>query len=211
MSEIHKPTFITFTGVDDHTDVDGMRALSDRYPIEWGVLFSPTRQGVDYRYPGADALRRVYQTQLRLAGHLCGEHARNVVAWQWPDVPAIFSRFSRMQINHAAPDVDAIEHFQDQTGVRCIAQTHGPEFPGFEKIHWLFDVSGGRGKEPEALPPYPGRKVGYAGGIGPDNVRSVIARINASGPYWIDMESGVRTNNWFDLSLCRKVCEAVYG
>jgi hypothetical protein len=39
----------------------------------------------------------------------------------------------------------------------------------------------------------------------------VIDEIAASGPYWIDMETKVRTNEWFDLGLCRRVCEAVYG
>jgi len=57
---------------------------------------------------------------------------------------------------------------------------------------------------------YPGRMVGYSGGIGPENVASVIERIAADGPYWIDMESKVRTDDWFDLSLCREVCEIVY-
>jgi phosphoribosylanthranilate isomerase len=63
----------------------------------------------------------------------------------------------------------------------------------------------------DTLPPYPGRPVGYAGGIGPDNVVDIIKRINAAGPYWIDMESKIRTDNWLDLKLCRAVCEAVYG
>lgn len=46
-----QPLFITFTGVDEHTDLRGMIALSAQYPIEWGVLFSPKRQGCETRYP----------------------------------------------------------------------------------------------------------------------------------------------------------------
>lgn len=29
--------------------------------------------------------------------------------------------------------------------------------------------------------------------------------------YWIDMESGVRTQGRFDLAKCEAVCRAVYG
>jgi phosphoribosylanthranilate isomerase len=80
-------------------------------------------------------------------------------------------------------------------------------FPDDDTVDWLFDRSGG------LWPPHPGgdRLVGYAGGIGPDNVADVLEQIGATGPYWIDMESGVRTDDRFDLGKCRRVCEAVYG
>jgi len=53
---------------------------------------------------------------------------------------------------------------------------------------------------------------GYAGGIGPDNTATVAAAAVGSGPFWLDMESGVRDrDNRLDLGLCRRVCEAVYG
>jgi hypothetical protein len=32
-----------------------------------------------------------------------------------------------------------------------------------------------------------------------------------TGRYWIDMESGVRTDDRFDIEKCRAVCEAVFG
>ena len=54
---MRKPEFITFTGADDHTDVRDMVALSKLYPIEWGILFSISRQGTDPRYPGGEAAR----------------------------------------------------------------------------------------------------------------------------------------------------------
>lgn len=205
-----KPVHITFTGADDRTDIEGMRALSAEYPIEWGILFSPTRQGIDQRYPGQDALSRLLRSDLHLAAHLCGGYARDVVEGRTLKFPFHLGRFGRAQVNHTSPDPEAIEFFQDQWGPRCIAQARGTSFPANTSIGWLFDTSGGRGQEPEVLPPYPGRLVGYAGGIGPDNVLTMVKRIAATGPYWIDMESKVRTNNWFDLELCRQVCEAVY-
>lgn len=70
----------------------------------------------------------------------------------------------------------------------------------------LFDRSAGTGKpllaqpengEPRPYPtPVPGRLVGYAGGLGPDNVaefmRSIYAPGGARERYWIDMETGIR-------------------
>lgn len=61
--------------------------------------------------------------------------------------------------------------------------------------------------------------IGYAGGIGPDNIRRVLVDIGkavaASGsttPVWIDMESSLRTINShgkdvFDMDKCRRVVE----
>ncbi len=56
--------------------------------------------------------------------------------------------------------------------------------------------------------------VGYAGGLKPSNIAQqlpLIAAAAGDGPYWIDMESGVRdADDRFDLGKCRAVCEAVY-
>jgi hypothetical protein len=208
-----KPEFITFTGADYRTDVAGMTMLAAQYPIEWGILFSPSRQGVDGRYPGGEAQSRFAWSGLRLSAHLCGGYARNIMengSLGALRIPVDLGIFERIQVNHSAPLSDRINTFRKGWGPRCIAQCRG-EFPEDTSVDWLFDQSGGRGAEPESLPGYPRRLVGYAGGIGPDNVISVIRRINASGPYWIDMESKVRTDDWFDLTLCRQVCEAVYG
>jgi len=53
---------------------------------------------------------------------------------------------------------------------------------------------------------------GYAGGINPGNVESIVKQISASLPdgerFWIDMESGVRTDDKFDLKLVQDVLES---
>ena len=48
---------------------------------------------------------------------------------------------------------------------------------------------------------------GFAGGIGPDNLVEVLRDIGPrEAPFWIDMESGVRSGrDFFDLGLCREV------
>lgn len=205
-----EPEFITFTGVDDYTDINEMRRLSAEYPIEWGVLFSPDNQGNASRFPSVETLSRLAASGLRLAAHLCGGHSKAIMAGRAISPPVDLGIFARIQINHSSPDPKAISAYQAKSGAGCIAQARGTEFPESANFEWLFDTSGGRGVEPGSWPKHPGYRVGYAGGIGPDNVAAVIAAINSCGPYWIDMESKVRTNGVFDLNLCRQVCETVF-
>lgn len=208
------PEFLTFTGLDDQTDLAAAAALARLYPIEWGVLFSPSRQGIDPRYPSRETLEKIGWSDLRLAAHLCGGHALAVLAGEALRLPVDLGVFGRVQVNHTAPVPKILRRLQKGDGPKVIAQTRGAVFPEDESIGWLYDPSGGRGESPLVWPRHPGgrRLVGYAGGISPDNVRQTIERIGADGPYWLDMETGVRTaENRFSLDLCRRVCETVYG
>jgi phosphoribosylanthranilate isomerase len=57
----------------------------------------------------------------------------------------------------------------------------------------LYDPSGGRGIGAGVWPDAPrGVRAGYAGGINPGNVVSVLGHVAPLGATWIDMESGVR-------------------
>lgn len=212
-----KPDHITFTGFDHSTSIEEMERLSEAYPIEWGVLFSKSRQGKELRYPAANAIRGLMQHnrrgRLRLAAHLCGEHARSIMAGDLPEgLPCNLDDFERIQVNHAEPAPLALAVFADLTNARVIAQWRTQDTPVQQgPFDWLFDASAGRGVEPKEWPRHPGYWVGYAGGITPENVPEVIAKIAATKPYWIDMESGVRTDDVFDLKKCRAVCEAVFG
>jgi len=209
---VRPPEFITFTGADDRTELDGMVALSRRYPIEWGILFNPTRQGLIPRFPGAEALSRFVSGGLRLSAHLCGGYSRAVMERRLgaEPFPVDLRAFARIQVNHSRPVPAMIEAVGRRWNARGIAQCRGPAFPEDASVDWLYDRSGGRGREPSHWPPYPGRLAGFAGGIGADNVVAVIAEIAATGPYWIDMESKVRTDDCFDLALCEQVCRAVF-
>jgi phosphoribosylanthranilate isomerase len=50
---------------------------------------------------------------------------------------------------------------------------------------------------------------GYAGGINPENVMKIINLIEKENiwgyPYYIDMESGIRTDNIFSVKKCRDI------
>lgn len=212
-----QPLFITFTGADDATSVDGMVALAARYPIEWAILFSPNRSGVKPRYPSMAFVESLRGRGLRLAAHLCGQHSADLVAGKrlLEIEPLLAGLFQRVQVNTRDPAIDphAIAAWAAPLGLTPILQCMD-DFPVDTRVSWLFDPSAGFGKRPEHWPvpdPAISGPVGYAGGINPANVADTVAAIDPRTPYWIDMETGVRTDEVFDLVLCERVCAAVYG
>ncbi len=84
----------------------------------------------------------------------------------------------------------------------------GDEWP--RKVSMLIDDSGGQGID-SPINIYPSvYKIGYAGGINPDNVADKLTYLLENihkGSFWIDMESGVRTDDWFDLDKVLQVLE----
>lgn len=214
-----KPAFITFTGADDATDIGGMVELASHYPIEWGILFSPKRQGQG-RYPSMEFVDRLTAPgiDLRLAAHLCGGYSRSLIDEGSTGLEHLLSsNFDRAQVNTSNPTVDpgSILEWADSLGINPILQCRS-SFPKTDSttVGWLFDASGGRGIQPSAWPePIPDTLCGYAGGIGPDNAGTVVSAIGKmASRYWIDMEARVRDqHDRFDLERCRAVCEAVYG
>ncbi|GAP37338.1 hypothetical protein ABXN37_19635 [Piscinibacter sakaiensis] len=214
------PEFITFTGADDQTSIEGMLALSHRYPVEFGILVSPAREGIP-RYPTAEVIDCILEARgrLNLAAHVCGNAARAFIAGRFTGAEKQrLSRFRRVQVNTADTSIDPheVDAVGAELGVRVVLQCRGERFPSDDEgPAWLFDTSGGRGETPKAWPSNRNDGIlrGYAGGINPDNVRRVVDVVSYTpGRYWLDMESGVRNeHDEFDIGLCRKVCEAVYG
>lgn len=126
--------------------------------------------------------------------------------------------FDSIQLNARDYGVEWVEEKAFDTCIPHILQTRATRsFPrAKEPAHYLFDRSGGCGldHEGETYPVANDNLVGYAGGISPNNVQTVIEKINETSQpkkYWIDMESGVRTNGLFDVKKIRAVLEAVYG
>ena len=205
-----KPNFLTFTGVDADTDLDRLEALSRRFPLEWGVLFSPDRQGEEPRYPAMEVIERIRDVPVNKSAHLCGAYSKAVISGD--PVELDLSEFGRLQINSRLPNPAAIAQFAAFRELVPIMQTRDLEFPEDGDVAILFDRSGGFGRPPEEWPRHPGdRLVGYAGGISPENIQDVLAAVDSSGPYWLDMESGIRTDDLLDLDKCEAVAQAVYG
>jgi hypothetical protein len=213
-----KPAFVTFTGIDDAALVKGIVELGQRYPIEWGVLIDRDKAGSPL-FPDARQIDRFRSAGVRLCAHLCGSYAREIALGLEP--PLNLAGFSRIQVNHGRDGADdkvvnAVGRYAARQGVRGVLQCNGP-FPVRQTaVDWLYDVSFGEGVRPASYPPIRSAHpfCGISGGIAPDNVAGLVAeRIELAGdyPYWIDMESGVRSDGRFDLDKCRAVCEAVFG
>lgn len=215
-----KPLFVTFTGADDMTPMSDLLSLSKQYPVEFAILFSRSRAG-DHRYPSKLWTDQLKGLDLPLAAHICGAWATQIIETGSCDIEGRLGDFKRIQVNTSRPlDLDIIASWKAKLfkiyrrDFSVILQTRD-NFPEDDRVEWLFDVSGGLGLSPKAWPqPQPrnaGVKIGYAGGLGPNNVSEALKRIDSKTPYWIDMETGVRNAyNHFDIKKCRKVCRIIW-
>lgn len=217
---------VTITGADDGVDPNELAALSKVYPfVEWGILHSKTRQGLEPRYPAAKWMKQLTTltktTPMNLSAHLCGQHARDVLSgnFSW-FLPEDAVHYQRVQLNGWKPGNNAwVEIAQVRPKTEFILQIPGEdnileavllarENPN---VSGLYDVSGGRGITPDHWPEPPvGFKLGYAGGLKLENVEYVVEDtmvIPGQEPFWVDMESGVRSNEGreFDLKKVREV------
>ena len=209
-------TGVTITGADDRVNPLTLVALSEEFPfVEWGILLSDRRAGTS-RYPSAPWVERLVNMadgQMALSAHLCGGRARRL------EIPRL--GFRRVQINgyggNREPSLRTVAHallgrnvefvlpVRDEAIIQSTA--HGiHESLGAERASILYDPSGGRGIEPFRWPTAPlGVRMGYAGGIRPDSVEGVISDIGpVANPYWLDVETGVRRDDTFDLAMCRE-------
>ena len=122
--------------------------------------------------------------------------------------------FSRIQVNSGKYDIDALVRFQKGVEKSVIMQSRGKAFPKpLDGVSCLHDLSGGKGKVPPFRPVQAplAPLVGYAGGIGPDNVIQVLSEIDAH-TFWIDMETKIRNDDdWLDLDKCESVCKQIWG
>ena len=216
---VRLPLFVTLTGADDATDIARMADLSARYPVEWGLLFAPVHQGAG-RFPSLDFVAKLSERgAMRFSADLCGGHAREVVARGACETLAglLAGNFERAQINTSECGVqpERVRRFADAMGIHgAILQCRG-DFPSDPRVDWLFDKSGGRGAAPPSWPKArEGAFCGYAGGLSPDTIGLALPAIAAcvpeGQPYWIDMESGVQTDDRFDLYKCELVLMQVY-
>lgn len=86
-----------------------------------------------------------------------------------------------------------------------------------KNVSMLVDESKGTGVLASSWPTPPAEyEIGYAGGIGPDNIETVLNDVMLAGngrDIWIDMESSLRSTkngkDIFDLDKCYEVIDAV--
>ena len=224
---------LTFTGVDEKTDLGWAIEMTRRYPnIEFGILVG-SHTGEGGRFPDIATICKWKSEgfrKLRLSLHLCGKFSRFVNKeqssfwvshelkwgiWQFRDLCV---GFGRAQVNARAYKPETIENFADVCIQRVILQ-HRDWFNSapilHDNIEYLFDVSGGRGKNSIGRwpPPDDRFKCGYSGGVGPHNIKDAVEFVNRwpDNETWIDMESEVRTDDVFDQVKVEQVCEIVFG
>lgn len=214
-------TGVTITGLDERVDIHKLCVLADHFRfVEYGILLSKNQEGNHPRYPSSAWIDNLLQRTkgLRLAGHLCGSWAREAVSgpFLWPITHhEHYLAFKRIQLNGIEGNDSGVIHLIARISDICkktfIVQARELPRPtvgtrsDYDHVQFLLDGSSGTGKplqlSPDLVPPT-GVVCGYAGGIAPDNIESVInylVELPSDAPFWIDMESGVRTNDWLDL------------
>lgn len=215
---------VTFTGVDAATDPDRLQQLHSRYPrTELAVLAGGANR---CRHQSLDAVagwgRFAAAARVPMALHLCGPHARAVnTATDTAAVLELCAGFQRVQINAARYDPDRVAAFADAVGCRSVILQHRGGFDAglpvvHPKVEYLFDRSGGRGRscfDDWPPPPDTRTRVGYAGGMSPRNIAAALAAVHrfAQGRVWLDMETGVRTDDRLDLDKVEAVCQTVFA
>lgn len=215
-----QPIGVTITGADDNVDPQMLVDLSKEFPfVEWGILLSISREGTP-RYPSnawMDALGfLVGPDDAAISAHCCGRFARDIVAGR-AALGGLSPMFCRAQINGYEPG--ATKHLGDADSDREIILQCGKlaDLPllvadaiNICNASILLDASEGHNVEATSWArPTATVKLGYAGGIGPHNVTAVLDQLGDGAPFWIDMESGVRTDDQFDLVKVRSVLEQV--
>lgn len=215
---------ITFTGIGVGTDLKVLKEIQDEYPlVEWGVLLSKNWQENGPRFFDPSQLNTLRWQGLNLSCHLCGSAARAIVSENWEPAfevtRGMFGLFQRCQVNismeqpndktqYMRPPIDLSELIIQQKSAGAMNIFNA--IKNRTKMSVLLDASGGRGIDTPVKPlNIPGLKVGYAGGLNPDNVGEKLEYLleNVEGEFWIDMESGVRTDDRFDIDKCVSVLQ----
>ena len=220
---------ITFTGIDAKTDIKDLIDIQCEFPIaEFGILTSYHWYENGNRYPEVRTMKpTLLHLGLNLSLHVCGSAANDAAFGSYENIHfmtyGMLPYFDRIQLNIAnhrdnPPRVfeslyqqEVIIQQRDLNNLTLFEETLKKWKLGKGTVSVLLDASGGRGIDtPFKVLPNDGKsfKVGYAGGINPDNVGEKLHYLltkSEVGDFWIDMESGVRTDDWFDTSKVRHV------
>jgi hypothetical protein len=202
---------VTITGADDTTALSHVEALSSEFPfVEWGILLSriATRTPRPL-FPSKAWIAAAYDRPAlcsRLAGHVCGAWASELLAGRLP-AELDLSGFGRVQFNIGAcmqpareADGTALATCPLRTDREYIIQVSEHRAAGLHVaqamraagfvVSVLFDCSGGRGLSPASWPtPAPDLPCGFAGGLSPGNLAEELTRLEAVvGERELDLE-----------------------
>lgn len=231
--------YVTITGADHQTDPAEMFAISQAYPfVEWGLLQSYSKQDVP-RYPSIETVKHIFKAtnirgveNLNFSFHLCGKLVLDFIHGEVNDhtdfiEDAVCAKsVRRVQLNFNASDTPVdfgkfIQFLKDYSQVQFIIQDNAANYQFVRdvllaRVHNLAvlqDRSLGTGQESTWHEHHGGCFYGYAGGLNPNNVlRRTLdtQRVQPHGPRWIDMESGVRTDDKLDMTKVKSVLSQLH-
>ncbi len=209
---------ITVTGLDDYTDLDTMKKLA-RPGVEVGILVTAEPKGRG-RYPSPKTIGlAVHLLSGRCALHICGRAARQQLTAGGYD-NWLLRGVARVQVNGRV-STDEIRTLCDRYPTIEFITQHCDYNLGLAAANTannhslLIDSSGGKGLSPsDWLAPLTSKPVGFAGGLGPDNLEQELPRIReaASVGWWVDMESKLRDEyDHFSVELVAQSIDLVLG
>jgi hypothetical protein len=225
---------VTLTGADETVQPEELFKVNEDYPdlnVEWGLLLSKSNEGHRSRYPSQKWMENLCvkaPLSISLAGHVQGRWLRDMAEGNFTlpsERPIIWNRLNRVQLNfHSVPTYVDTAFLMLIGGYdkQFIIQMDGINDALFVRallanldVVPLFDKSAGQGILPDQWPvPMPVKFNGYAGGLGPENIKEELKRIDAVAGneiIWIDMETKIRSgdDDRFDIEKCRQVLDAV--
>ncbi len=190
---------ITFTGIDEFTDLAAAEQFAYEKQCELAVLWTDNPEDRP-RYPSWEFIKKaVDRLGGKLAIHICGHSARSK-ALNWNDVPEVLRKAGRLQVNGALRPEELMRFLSIYDRKMIITQHTAANAEllmvwGDKRHSLLVDGSGGRGILPDKWQaPNTSKFVGFAGGLGPDTLgvqmKKLIPLMHHGS--WIDMESSLR-------------------
>lgn len=229
---------LSITGSDNQTSISELNSFHDKnLHVELGLLYYPEKEGTP-RNPTFEWRERFFNMidKNHIALHLCGEEIfRSILSqgFEQSSTAQEFKKANRIQINiNARKSIFTHEEIHEvyskliKIGCRLIIQYNDTSkawiLPFLESntnllnhIDMLLDSSLGKGIVasdffiPQELQQY-SFKYGFAGGISIENIENIHNKVRLLGvEYWLDLESGARTNNVFDLEKAYKLSSLV--
>lgn len=225
---------VTITGVDNTVEMSFIDEMTSSYSsVEWGVLLTNgTRKGGP-RYPDDAWLAELTTTfkgkyDQNFAAHFCGDLCDELIGESGESYksgvlvehsePYFFSRvqlnsfpdgkWMPWHVNSLAASLAKVEIIVPLTSDHALFLAR---HPFHESVTFLYDDSRGRGIRPDEWPPIThvnDRVIGFAGGINPNNIREVLDEFSTQdvdGWFWLDMETGVRTDDRFDYTKVEEI------
>jgi len=215
---------ITLSGLDEY-GTPGFRDAIERRQFEKhevGILYSEKRLGTT-RYPDYKLINRLFELP-RVSLHLCGRAVYDLIrkGRVSNELESLINIADRVQLNISAtewsPKTVAKNLNSVNSAMAWIIQFRENSLDNCVEIadllfnpHFLFDSSGGRGELPDSWPTIDLPNMGAAGGLNPENIRANLDLMRERGyirdGFWIDVESGVRTDDKWDWDKARAFVE----